>query len=325
MHMKDEKKVLSGWILYAGNDSGYSRHYISLYQNACRRRKMTIQAGIYMPRQLSDGLSAFRIERSLSGRLPEHAVSDGLPEYTASGSLPEYSAADRLPDFVINRTRDYRLAQWLEDLGVCVFNPSFLTRIGNDKAEAYRYMEQKKIPVMPTLYGTQTPPRWYPAVVKSCAGHGGTEVELIHGEADWEQWKAWKEQKDRQYIVQQAASCLGKDLRVYVVGNQIRAAVMRTSETDFRSNYCLGGRVQLYPVSDSVKELTGRVMEGLRIGMAGIDFIFHNGQLVFNEIEDVAGARGLYSLSDYDIVDDYIGYIQEELQHVTKADGTADL
>lgn len=316
MDIVNEKKAFSGWILYDENDSGYSRHYISLYRNACRKRGMSIRAGIYIQRQLSEGLSAFRIE---------HNTSDGLAVHAASDGLLEHLAADRLPDFVINRTRDYRLARWLEEAGVRVFNPSFLTRIGNDKAWAYRYMKQKKIPVMPTLCGTQMPPQWYPAVVKSCAGHGGTEVELIRCEADWERWKAWKEQKDRQYIVQQAASCLGKDLRVYVVGNQIRAAVLRTSETDFRSNYCLGGRVQLYPVSDSVKELTGRVMEGLCIGMAGIDFIFHNGQPVFNEIEDVAGARGLYSLSDYDIVDDYISYIQEELRHVTEAGKTADL
>ena len=47
--------------------------------------------------------------------------------------------------------------------------------------------------------------------------------------------------------------------------------------------------------------------------MAGIDFIFHQGQMIFNEIEDVAGARSLYSLTDYDIVDDYVSYIQEEL------------
>ena len=63
-----------------------------------------------------------------------------------------------------------------------------------------------------------------------------------------------------------------------------------------------------------------RAADGLSIGMAGIDFIFDHGRMVFNEIEDMAGARGLYSLTDYDIVDEYIGFIQEERRNGTAKD-----
>ena len=59
--------------------------------------------------------------------------------------------------------------------------------------------------------------------------------------------------------------------------------------------------------------------------MAGIDFVFHKGRMIFNEIEDVAGARSLYSLTDYDIVDDYISYIQEELSYVKSSNGKTNL
>lgn len=40
----------------------------------------------------------------------------------------------------------------------------------------------------------------------------------------------------------------------------------------------------------------------LPMDFAAIDFIFNNGQAAFNEIEDAAGARMLYSISDIDIV-----------------------
>ncbi len=129
----------------------------------------------------------------------------------------------------------------------------------------------------------------------------------------------------KQYVIQKAASDLGRDVRVYVVGNRITAAVLRTSGTDFRSNYCLGGSVELYHLTEAERRLTERVMAQFSIGMAGIDFIFHNGSMVFNEIEDMAGARGLYSLTDYDIVDDYIGYIKEECIHDANADKIKDL
>lgn len=282
-----EETVSYGWIVYADGDSSLNPHYIDLYRNACKKRGITVKLGIYDQSQnlLSKGLSSCRLEDGSAG----------------------------VPEFVVNRTRDYHFAEWLEQAGIRVFNRPFITKIGNDKAEAYRYMQQRNIPVMPTLYGTQTPPKWYPAVVKSCDGHGGTEVFLIRDHTEWLKWKEQHIKKNnqtvKQYVIQQAASSAGKDIRIYVVGNKIKAAVLRTSQTDFRSNYCLGGNVQMYNLSSKERELAERVIEGLSIGMAGIDFIFHKDQMMFNEIEDVAGARALYSLTDYDIVDDYVDYI----------------
>ena len=45
-----------------------------------------------------------------------------------------------------------------------------------------------------------------------------------------------------------------------------------------------------------------------------IDFIFNNGQAAFNEIEDAAGARMLYSISDIDIVKMQVEYMMKELK-----------
>lgn len=289
-----QAEALSGWIIYTEGDSSRSPHYIRLYEKACKRCGMSVTSGLYRPSVLhSDKNEALRQLREL------------LEQET--------------PRYVINRTRDYVLAELLESMGIRVFNHSRIARLGNDKSEAYRYMQQRKIPVMPTVYGTQSPPPWYPAVVKSCDGHGGTEVFYIPDRSAWTEWKKeWLQQSgcacsEKQYLIQQAASDSGKDVRVYIVGNEIKAAVLRTSQTDFRSNYCLGGEVQLYRLSSEQRGLVARTIEGLSIGMAGIDFIFHHGQWVFNEIEDVAGARSLYSLSDYDIADDYIRYIRTQL------------
>lgn len=287
---------LHGWMVYTAGDGSKNPHYLRLYENACKKRGMSVAQCLYHPKMLGD--------KAAEGRLRELLLAQA-------------------PVFVINRTRDYRLAKWLEAAGICVYNHSLVARLGNDKALAYHYMQRRGIPVMPVLYGTDKPPQWYPAVVKSCGGHGGTEVFLIRSQAMWEEWKAQHGEAGsggRRYLVQQAASELGRDVRVYLVGNKIAAAVLRTSETDFRSNYCLGGSVELYPLSDRERELVRRAVDGLSIGMAGIDFIFDHGQMVFNEIEDMAGARGLYSLTDYDIVDEYIGFIQEELRNGTAKD-----
>ena len=56
----------------------------------------------------------------------------------------------------------------------------------------------------------------------------------------------------------------------------------------------------------------------LPMDFAAIDFIFNNGQAAFNEIEDAAGARMLYSISDIDIVKMQVEYMIKEVMHCQK-------
>ena len=59
--------------------------------------------------------------------------------------------------------------------------------------------------------------------------------------------------------------------------------------------------------------------------MVSIDFIIDdNDQLIFNEIEDVVGARMLYKCSDIDIVREYLSYIKKEYQADRKDDADED-
>lgn len=276
----------SGWILYTRQESIRNRHYIDLYRKAGEKYGMAVTLGIYQP--------------------------DNCRGQTGIYWLKQWISQVK-PAFVINRTRDYLLAKDFEALGVPVYNHSFVAELGNDKAKAYRFMQKRGIPMMPTFYGLQTP-KQFPVIVKTSGGHGGTEVFYIPDRYKWQEWKQEQYKQGQEYVVQQPASDLGRDLRVYIVGNQITAAVLRTSGSDFRSNYCLGGKEEMYELSDAQRKLVESVAAPLDIGMAGIDFVFHYGHLMFNEIEDMAGARGLYELSDYDIAQDYIGYIDKEMR-----------
>ena len=44
-------------------------------------------------------------------------------------------------------------------------------------------------------------------------------------------------------------------------------------------------------------------------GLVGIDFIYHQGRLVFNEAEDAVGTRMLYMHTARDIADEYLSLI----------------
>lgn len=101
-----------------------------------------------------------------------------------------------------------------------------------------------------------------------------------------------------------------QDLRVYVIGKEIIAAVLRTAREGFKSNFSLGGDVQLYELSENEKNIITIIVNQFDFGLVGIDFIIGDeGELIFNEIEDVVGARMLYQCADINLVEKYLKFI----------------
>ena len=47
--------------------------------------------------------------------------------------------------------------------------------------------------------------------------------------------------------------------KVYVIGGKIITAMLRISDKDFRSNFCLGGRAEVYNLSDEEREKVGKL------------------------------------------------------------------
>lgn len=200
-------------------------------------------------------------------------------------------------DFVINRTNSCTIAKYYEEQGVRVFNPSSLSRLANDKQLCYDFMEKHGIPVLETRYKGE------PVIKKSIDGHGGSEVFFLDK----------NEKHEKGYVYQKPCDTSGKDLRVWVIGKKIITSILRESKTDFRSNFCLGGSASPYELSRKERQLVERVMSLVDSDYIGIDFLFNNGELVFNEIEDTVGARMVYAKTDIDIIKLYCEYIGDTL------------
>lgn len=212
-----------------------------------------------------------------------------------------------LPDVAIVRTMNPTLSEKLEECGVAVYNSSFVSRIANDKWNTYCYLKDKGIRLPETfLLDDKFTPPYYPIVLKPADGKGGRNVEMIKNKSEFERYK---KENGGKIIAQKPVSNLGRDLRCYVVGNKIIKAMLRVSDKDFRSNFCLGGEAREYELSDWEREEIQKVINQFDIGYAGLDFMFDGGKIIFNEMEDVVGARMLYTYTDIDIVEIYINYI----------------
>lgn len=219
----------------------------------------------------------------------------------------------RMPDFVINRSIFPLLSEFFEKAGVRVFNNSMVSNICNDKRKTHLYLANKGIPMMDTLFFDR---RFFdysckniefPCVVKPADGHGGEGVLIVNNKEELE--NAVKSYASDWFLVQKIASHKGRDLRVYVMGNEILAGALRSSDMDFRSNFSLGGKASIYDISESERNMINKVISLFDFSYAGIDFIFDNGIMKLNEIEDVVGARMLYELTDLEPHKLYIDYI----------------
>lgn len=285
------EKKLKGWILYNREDAKRNEGYIAFHK--VEGEKLGIQMELLYIEEIEFGVQFDEWYVLYEGKEREK------------------------PDFAIVRMNYPLLSRQLELLDVPVFNSSFVAAICNDKAQTYQYVAKTGIQMVDSKFVhkkfllNQLHIEKRPFVVKSVSGHGGQQVFLVEEDMEIE---SIYEKLDDHVVIQPLASKKRQDLRVYVVGNEIVGAVLRTGQNGFKSNFSLGGKAEWYVLEDDEKEIVGKIMDLFDFGLAGIDFIIgDNGALLFNEIEDVVGSRMLYSCSDINIVARYLSYIKKQI------------
>lgn len=226
---------------------------------------------------------------------------------------------EKVPDFIICRTIFPLLSEFFEGLGVRVFNNSTVSSICNDKRKTYLTVEKSGVSILDTIFfdgnffdETSFSSFTYPAVIKSASGHGGSEVFSVNN-SDEAQSVA-EGLRGRDFLLQSMCDTPGRDLRVYVMGGEIVESVLRTS-AGFKSNFSLGGAASPYKLSEKERDCVRRVLSSLPTfcDFVGVDFLFHRGELCFNEIEDVVGTRMLYSAYGINAAEMYASYIEKQM------------
>jgi len=246
-------------------------------------------------------------------------ISEGISFGIKNGeNLVSYNGENlEKPDFAICRVPFLLFSEHMEKMGIPVFNSSRVSKIANDKREAHIYLSECGVRCVDTYYFDREYMSFsdiyeYPLVIKSAVGHGGSDVFLAH---DFDTAKQIVEKMpSNKMLFQKCAKDIGKDLRVYVIGKEILLPVLRSSDRDFRSNFCLGGSASVYQMNEKERKTVERIISLFDFGFVGIDFIFENGEMLFNEIEDVVGARMIYSLTDIDIVAKYMDFIIKSIE-----------
>lgn len=214
-------------------------------------------------------------------------------------------------DFAIVRTICPHLNVKIAHKNIYSFNNYLTSYIANDKWKTYMLAKKLGIRAMDTYAVSSAEEAMsvmrFPFILKSVDGHGGKEVFCVNNAVECKQ--AMSLLANKSVIAQRMCTEPGIDMRVYVMGDNILAAVKRTSADDFRSNFSLGGNAEISTPTSEMIEIIGKLRDALSFDFVGVDFIRHNGEWILNEIEDVVGTRMLYSLTDIDAADEYMKYI----------------
>lgn len=280
-----------GWLIYNKQDAEMNRSYITWFIDEAKKQQIQLQL-------------IYREEMKIGIQNHQHML-------LINNQQPQ------LPIFAIVRTIEPLLNKHLEYLGIKVFNSSRVAEICNDKAKTHFEIAKMGIPMVDTLfvksdYLTSTAPMDFPFVIKETTGRGGKQVFFITDKKQWLEFLSSTPKKD--YVIQSSDVQLGKDLRTFIVGKEIVGAVLRESNTDFRANYKLGGTASLYELNTTEKAIIEKIISQFDFGMVGIDFLIgKDGQLLFNEIEDVVGSRTLSAVSDINILEKYMTHIKETI------------
>ena len=214
------------------------------------------------------------------------------------------------PDFVINRTNDYRISLHFELMKVRVFNNSYVSSIANDKYLSYLKVSELNVKTLYTELlnkNSKIKSYNYNVVIKPIDGKCGKNVYLCKNIDELNNGILKIDKSD--ILIQKVASDLGKDLRVYILGNNIYKSMLRINKNGFLSNFCLGNDAIEYSLNKSEIDIVKRILTLSKFDFVGLDFLFDNGDLVFNEIEDSVGSRMLYSKTNLNVASDFAKYV----------------
>jgi ribosomal protein S6--L-glutamate ligase len=147
-------------------------------------------------------------------------------------------------------------------------------------------------------------------VIKPVFGAEGRGMQRISDrELAWRTFRVL-EQTGQLIYQQQFVRHPGYDLRVFVMGGRVRAAMRRISGGDWRTNVAQGGRTERAELSDAAASLAIRAAEAVGCPVCGVDLLpGPNGEWHVIEVNAVPGWKALSATCGIDIAAEMVRFI----------------
>jgi len=156
-----------------------------------------------------------------------------------------------------------------------------------------------------------------PVVIKLLEGTQGMGVILAETEASAasiiEAFSAANVNIMVQEYVREAG---GTDIRAFVVGGRVVAAMQRTGrEGEFRSNLHRGGRAEAITLNDAERDAALNAARTLGLNVCGVDMLRSQRGPMVIEVNSSPGLKGIEEASGVDVAGEIISFLERDARH----------
>jgi ribosomal protein S6--L-glutamate ligase len=281
---------------------------------------------LYSHRRLVKAAQARGHEIDVINTLHVHMnITSSRPTLRYGGStLPLYDAViPRIGASVTN----YGLAvlRQFEMQGVYPLNESVAIGRSRDKLRALQLLAREGIglPVTAFAHGPQKAEDvirevgGVPVVIKLLEGTQGMGVILAETEASAKSIIEAFSAANVNIMVQEfIAEADGSDIRAFVVGGQVVAAMQRTGKIgDFRSNLHRGGNAVAAEISEQERNTAIRSAEIVGLNVCGVDLLRSRRGPVVVEVNSSPGLEGIEAATRVDVAGKIIAFLERNARH----------
>ncbi len=212
----------------------------------------------------------------------------------------------------ISYFRSFHLTALLENRGITVINSSNIASMCGNKLMATLVLAREKIAAPKTYIAFNVDSALkllsrigYPAIIKPIIGSWGRLVAPLK---DPESARAILEDRSNMfpmyqvYYIQEMVKRPPRDIRCFVIGNEVVAAIYRYSVPDeWRTNTARGGKVENCEITSELEDLSLKTAKAFGDGVFGVDLMESPDGLLVNEINYTTEFRNSVPATGIDI------------------------
>ena len=209
------------------------------------------------------------------------------------------------------------LLQTVEASGVCVINPPRAIEVAVDKYLALSRMQAAGIPVPDTIVCQRVDDAIAVfdelgghVVVKPLFGSEGFGITDVKDVAIAQRVFTTLERMGAVIYLQRFIAHDGSDMRLFVLGDRVLAAMRRTS-ADWRTNIARGAKGQAFEPDAVIGDLARRAARACGAPVAGVDVLIGpHGEPYVLEVNAVPGWRAITSVTGIDVAVEQLAYVE---------------
>jgi ribosomal protein S6--L-glutamate ligase len=213
------------------------------------------------------------------------------------------------------------IVRQFEMMNVYCLNKSLPTISSRDKLHTLQLLSHENLPMPTTSFSHSVDETKHlikmvggaPLVIKLLEGTKGVGVVLAEtGKAAESVINAFKSLKADILVQEFIKESKGRDIRCFVVGNKVLAAMERQAEEgEFRANMHLGGKARSIEITDEERAIAIKAVKTIGLEIAGVDIVRSNSGPKILEINSSPGLEGIEAATGVDIAGKIIAFLEK--------------